>query len=357
MTRSGSGVRRRIVLTTGVLALAGSLTMPSVATSAPGFTTQTASVDMSMVQRASHSGADTTRLDSVARKAVDQHIQEQAADNRLLADSDVNVAIVDNPLSGGRIGLVWEHGSAPVRVDVFRAARPDGSTADEGLAAAFTETAESEPAASGSGFGYSPGINPVGMYPYSDGCRTIFFVPDYAANRDHKTTTCFQKWAEHGTDQWIYNRWAEFLQGDPSDSLFDHARTVDFTIRSRPWAGQESKVNRISTWTPLGGGKTCSEVLNFSVTLGSVGLSVPVHQCETRTSLANATAKSMGVDWDGSTSSQLFLDFGLGLHAANSTVVPVYADYVWAEVQHCEDSDCLVGAWHSQYLTWRDSGW
>ncbi|MEV7098018.1 hypothetical protein AB0M80_34740 [Amycolatopsis sp. NPDC051045] len=343
---------------TGVLTLAGSLTTPAAAMSEPAITSQTASVDLTAVSHATRSGADTARLDPVARKAVDQHVQEQAADNRLLPESDVSVALVDNPLSGGKIGLVWERGSAPARLDVFRAARADGSTVDEGLAAAFTETGASEPAAHGNGFGYSPGINPAGnMYLYSDGCRTIFFVPDYAANRDHKTTTCFQKWAEHGTDQWIYNRWAEFLQGNPSDTLLDHARTVDFTIRSRPWAGQESKVNRISTWTPLGGGKSCSEVLNFSLTLGSVGLSVPVHQCETRTSLANATAKSMGVDWDGSTSSQLFLDFGLGLHAANSTVVPVYADYVWAEVQHCEDSDCLVGAWHSQYLTWRESGW
>lgn len=175
MTRSGNA-RRRVRLAAAVLTLVGAVTMPSVAMSGPEFTIQKASVNLGATVHATRSGEDNARLDSVAHDAVDRHIQEQADDNRLLSESDVSVALVEDPLSRDRIG--WERGSAPARVDVFRAARADGSAADAGFAVAFTETGSAEPTAGGGGLGYEPGINPVGnMYLYNDGCRTIFWSP------------------------------------------------------------------------------------------------------------------------------------------------------------------------------------
>jgi hypothetical protein len=65
----------------------------------------------------------------------------------------------------------------------------------------------------------------------------------------------------------------------------------------------------------------------------------------------------MGVDWDGNTSSQVFLESAWQFESSGEE--PFYADYVWMEVQYCYaiiTTEC--GAYNpSDYLTWRDAGW
>jgi hypothetical protein len=117
----------------------------------------------------------------------------------------------------------------------------------------------------------------------------------------------------------------------------------DFTIRSRPWKGQESKVWATGAWIPSVGGTTCSDVANLQIPIGSASLTVPIHRCENLEALPNATEHSMALDWDGWTADQRFLDFAFDVYAPNTIVVPVYADYSWANVNSCVNlSECPI---------------
>ena len=63
----------------------------------------------------------------------------------------------------------------------------------------------------------------------------------------------------------------------------------------------------------------------------------------------------MGTDWNGRTQGQVYLDYTFNIETNDSE--PIYADYVWLEVQHCYSSVACGGFNPSEYESWTDSGW
>lgn len=298
--------------------------------------------------------------------AKSDHLREQARSNRLLDAAEVQAVVLPSPLGGGDLSIAWDGARMPASVDLRRAQFKDGSVDDAMKMILTPEPADETTApaigsASG-GFGFGPGVNPSGMYRYSGGCQTVTWPPSYRADsstpnrRTHRASTCYEKWAKSGTDKWIYNHWSDFLQAESTSSL-DYAKTVDYTIRSRPWKGEESKVLRMTNYTIPQSSTNCSDIGNVSLTVTGGSVSIPLHKCNKTTVVAYADRKELAMDWSGSTTGQLFLDEALAFDASNSSVVPVFADYVWAEVQYCEDVDCLVGRYHSDIAGWWDEGW
>jgi hypothetical protein len=300
----------------------------------------------------SASGADRAR--------VERHLEQQARAGRLLDLDDVKVVSVPAPDGDGVIGAVWEDQSDLVELVVATAA-PDAGSELLGLGAVFAEDPVSggaDLAVVATGTGADGGINPVNMTKKGGSCRTVFWDASYSTT-DHFTTTCYEKWQQNGSRNWIYNRWA---LADPAngDQTLERGELIDFTIRSKPWKGYESRVTGIQDWTPnpTSSCTTFDATLGFSANNVNASLKIPLVTCNAGISVfPNATARSMGTDWNGRTQAQVKLDFGLELTASSSTTTPIYADYVWIEVQHCFDP-LSCAPWNpSEYEIWTDSGW
>jgi hypothetical protein len=352
-------VKPRAVAVLAVMALVAGLALsasPAWATAGAGEpAVKVARFDRAALAKATQSAGQRTRADRGAEAKVNRFLDEQARSGRLVDRGALKMALLPSPFAKGEIGVIWDDASVLDKLDVFE--QENDEQGQVGIGAVFGERpagAAAKGAVAAGGFGYGGGFNPKGgLYKYSSGCRTVFFASAYPSNEDHWTTTCYQKWAQSGTRNWIYNRWAVWDKAQPRYS-WDWNWTTDFTIRSRPWAGYESRVSGIQNWTPHFGSGSCGDIGNVTLAIGGASLTIPLHKCQSQQVLPNATARSMGIDWDGSTTGQLFLDFGLELVAANSTTVPIYADYVWATVKYCQ-APCAAPSW--QNLKWTDSGW
>lgn len=287
---------------------------------------------------------------------VQSFLDEAAANGRLVDISRVRVATITDP-AAGQIDLVWDDLAEPQYLGITDKDGPVEGSGQTGLGAVFAETVSSLPAVpDAGGFGYDYGYNPQGLYKYSNGCRTVYYNPRYSHTSDHWSTQCYEKYARSGATNWVYNRWALWNRGKPGTGTY--AWTIDFTIRSRPWKGQEFKVAALDGWTPASGNDNCTDKIDVTLTAGPASLQIPIHRCSTTTVMPDATKRGMGMDWNGKTGSQLFEDFGMAIRANSTSTVPVMADYLWAEVQHCGSgqTDCY-GADPSQYLVDKDSGW
>jgi hypothetical protein len=334
------------------LALSASPAFAAADASAPPV--KVARFDRAALAKATQPASQRARASGRSETRITRYLNEQARSGRLVDRGALKMALVPSPFADGEIGVIWDDASVLDKLDVFK--QEDAEQGQVGIGAVFGESpasAGAKGAVAAGGFGYGAGFNPRGMYKYSSGCRTVFFNAPYPSSEDHWTTTCYQKWAQSGTRNWIYNRWAVWNKAQPTYS-WDWNWTTDFTIRSRPWAGYESRVSGIQDWTPAYGSGSCGDVGNVTLSIGGASLTIPLHKCQSQQVLPNATAHSMGIDWDGTTTGQLYLDFGLELVAANSTTVPIYADYVWATVKYCQ-AICAVPSF--QNLKWTDSGW
>jgi hypothetical protein len=353
-------VKPRAVAVLAVMVLVAGLALSAN----PGWAAAAASADEPAVKvarfgrealaRATQPAGQRARADRRAETRIGRYLAEQARSGRLVDRAALRMAVIPSPFAKGEIGVIWDDASVLEKLDVFE--QENAEQGQAGIGAVFGESpagAARKDAVAAGGFGYGAGFNPRNMYKYSSGCRTVFFGSAYPSNEDHWTTTCYQKWAEPGTRNWIYNRWAVWDKAQPKYS-WDWNWTADFTIRSRPWRGYESRVSGIQNWTPAYGSGSCSEIANVTLSIGAASLSIPLHRCQSQQVLPNATARSMGIDWDGLSTAQLYLDFGLELVAANTTTVPIYADYVWATMKYCQ-APCAAPSW--QNLKWTDSGW
>jgi hypothetical protein len=362
--------RRLLVVPLSALALVvstGAVTGGGAALAAdPAPRIVTAHIDGATIKQAL---ATQSKLRSVAGDKVaaakSEHLKSQARSNRLLDTAAVEAVVVPNPL-GGDLSIAWDGARMPESVDLRQAQFNDGSVDDAmKMTLAPEPAAETKAPALGSaagGFGFSAGVNPNGMYRYNGSCQTVTWNPSYVATssdpnrRKHHAGTCFEKWAKSGTNRWIYNHWSDFLQAQSTSNL-DYAKTVDYTIRSRPYKGQESKVLRMTNYTIPSSSSNCTDIGTVNLTVSGGGVSIPLHKCNKTTVTAYSSTKELAMDWSGSTTGQLYLDEALAFDASNSSVVPVFADYVWAEVQYCEDTDCLVQNYHSDIAAWKESGW
>ena len=260
--------------------------------------------------------------------------------------STADLAVTTAEPNAGDVTIVAPEGYAPVAVETAQV-EVDGGV-NSGLGVAMAETGEIAQPTSGSGFGFSGGVSARGMSRLGGTCATQYFDPAYPSkgNEDHRLTTCWEKWKSNSSSNYVYNRWAYFTK---APSAIGSSKTRDFTIRSRPWKGTESRVTSMTGHTPAPSG-SCGSSANFSLSAGPASISIPIHKCASLKTLEDANRKSGGIDWNGETSSQLFLDFAMGLTA---TSTPTYADYSWMEVQYCEGSPCWAP---SKYLKKADSG-
>jgi hypothetical protein len=284
---------------------------------------------------------------------VDTFLDLEARQGRYRDKAQVREATVESA-DGGLITVVHGTDSRPESLAVATQAFDSGSEVQTEFAGEFAET-DTGPAPATGGFGYGGGLNPQGMYKYNGGCRTVFFEPLYAHKDDHWTTTCYEKWAQSGTRNWIYNRWGWFTRGTPSAR---YAYVIDYEIRSRPWKGYESRVTQLFDHTPApSSSSSCSNTANWSLKIGPVGITIPGHRCNgSFVVFPNANVRSGGVDWGNQKLGQVFLDFGIAIQASNTSTVPLYADYTYAVV--CDGltaATCTSNRQQALKLT--DSGW
>lgn len=167
--------------------------------------------------------------------------------------------------------------------------------------------------------------------------------------------SCYEKWAESGTRQWAYNRWGIWSKASP---LLGSAATIDLTLRSRPWEGMESRISKLNKWVPTSPSSQCNPGGSFDLTYYGAGLNVDIDNCEDMSVLPEIGEKSMGIDWDGSsTRQQMALDFAMHITATNDTIIPMFADYMWAEVRNCGVIPCNPTQIPTYKYVHTDSGW
>lgn len=259
--------------------------------------------------------------------------------------------------SGAEVGAVLEPGDSVQELLVGAGKVASNAQPLQGFGAIATPPAVTASAPAGAGF--DAASNRSGFSRVGRACRSLFFQPSYSHSTDHYIYDCWEKWhSTRDSRDWIYNRYTLFDAGNGTGSW--KGQTVDATIRFRPWKGYESRVS---------GGpydyfpKPTSKCTTSTVTLGaakvvSASISIPYVQCSAALSVyPRSDTHAMGTDWNGRTTAQVYLDSAANFIARSGSAAPVFADYVWMEIQYCwGPGNC--GLWNpSEYETWRDSGW
>jgi hypothetical protein len=320
------------------------------------------------ILRSAIRGSQLENASASTRSRVKSHLEAAARQGRLLAESEVQVATLPDPFMKDKtIDLVWTGQAVPQETLVAQADHgDDGIQLGLGIAMAEEKSGTRDDAVPSpkSGSGYGGFSNVQNMYTYSNDCLTVWFDPRYVGGQQHQLVSCYEKMAQSGTRHWIYNRWGMFTVGQNGFPGF-RTEVVDFTLRSRPWSGQESKVTRLNKWVPEGPTTNCSTTSPVQIggVYGGVTgmISIPINQCTNIRVFANSpTNKAIGVDWDGVNRSQVRLDIAGDFDASDTRVVPTWADYSWAEVHTCPNIGvaCSVHGQYTQEL-WSqiDSGW
>lgn len=273
---------------------------------------------------------------------------------------DVNYAVVEDPTgAGGDIEIVWDEGIIPASLDVTYADFGDhggqtgiGVLIEEDSAAPKGEALQSSES-------NSVAI-PENMYMDHRFCLDFFYEPAYAAdpdapstNQKHHLTTCYEKFAEAGTDLWGYYRRATWTNAIPNSELAMSPRLVDFSARTQPWNGDEGSVDRMVDWAPISPESTCTPGTSVSIGVDGTGITFPTTDCEETWVDAIPNQGKMGQIFEGEVRRQKTLDYGMVFEADNTTVVPKLADYAWAEVNHRGPQ----GRPEEQFILWKDLGW
>lgn len=295
---------------------------------------------------------ETYRVDSESSVDKSRFLGEMARLGRLYQSDDIQEFEI--PSVDGTTRIISPLGYNPVRLET--GVKKDNSKSDNGNSnrTIGVELAEQEAASQGVasiGMGFNGGVNPSGMTYVSGHCATVWFTPDYASHTDHRLSTCFEKWRATETNRWIYNRWAWFKRGTPKAK---YAGVLDFTIRSRSWKGYEHRIVNMTGHTPAVSAGSCNTVANITLNAGRASLGIPIHRCSHTEALENFSRRSGGIDWDGQTTKQLYLDFGMAL--VTNGQAPFMADYAWMEV--CDSriaATCPANP--SDYLVNKDPGW
>ncbi|XVV09187.1 hypothetical protein ACQP2X_30615 [Actinoplanes sp. CA-131856] len=331
---------------------------------------EVARIDRAEILRSAIRGSQLEKVSATTRTRVKSHLESAARQGRLVSAADVRVATLPDPFAAGEtIDLVWTGQAVPQQALLAQADHGDDGI-QFGLGVAMAEeqsptlTRADAPPATKSSSGYGGFADVQNMYTYSNDCLTVWFNPRYVGGQQHQLVSCYEKMAQSRTRHWIYNRWGMFTVGQNG---FPGSRTevVDFTLRSRPWSGQESKVTRLNKWVPEGPSQNCSTTSPVQIggVYGGVTgmIAIPINQCTNIRVFANSpTNKAIGVDWDGVNRSQVRLDIAGDYDASDAVVVPSWADYSWAEVHSCPNIGvaCSVhGQFTKELWSQIDSGW
>lgn len=221
------------------------------------------------------------KADANLRAKASSYMQQRAREGVLVDSKQVKVAQVEDPQSGAKIEQVFTSNIEPNLIRVVRQDITDssgGHAVDTSLGVAYNEVPGTSPTLdTGAGSGGTVSTN--GMYLYSNACVQTYWTPGYSTvgNADHTSTSCFQKYAQHGTNVWAYNRWGIFTAAQPSDSG-ELVRIMDYTIRSRPWNTQTSQFTGLVSWQPRTGSTDCSEI-PLTVSFSGVSATADMYSC------------------------------------------------------------------------------
>ncbi|CAM3957529.1 hypothetical protein NOGI109294_20230 [Nocardiopsis gilva] len=340
-----------------LIALVGSI--PASADEKSGWSTpEVAHISGDELMNAQDSSVDGRASNASGR--LESFLDEQAKLGNLLDASEVESASIKNPLDGRKIDIVWSDALRPTEMNLSSREGPKENVA-AGMGIAVSNNPEVEqdkaPASTATGAGYGSGT-PNGMYLQANDCLTAYYEPQFESEDDHHMVTCYEKFAESGTREWVYNRWSLWTTAQIGDGGIDgKAVPIDYTIRSRPWRGTSGRISKMNDFAPRSPETNCSPGASFTLGYAGSGVTIPMENCEGVKTLPDTGAKSMGVDWDPGNNNavQLGLDFGMQVTARDSEVVPTWADYVWAEVQSCGIICTPLDPSYSYVHT--DSGW
>lgn len=290
-----------------------------------------------------------------AREKVEHFVEQEARAGRLVNVADLDVISID-------LGAQGSVGAVLPKTDTLQdlTAVLAGPNADHPvfLAGAFVDHADPAPTLPAAP-GYDGAFNKSGMTRTNEACRDLWWDAAYPTvnNSDHHVYDCWEKWRDtRNNAQWAYNKYTLFDAADGKDGW--KGQLVDATIRMRPWSGYEGRVTAGPyNYAP----KPTDTCTTYSATISfpsGSSLGVPQVYCTPNLQVfPNGTAHSFGTDWGGRTTGQVYLDGAFRFVASSSTTTPIYADYVWLEVNYCwGPGNCYQGN-PSQYLKWTDSGW
>ncbi len=280
-------------------------------------------------------------------------LNQMALMNRLYNIDDIAEYRVPG-LSGDTI-IISPAGYTPVFVGTE--VNPPGTNGKQryhGIGTKFNKKINSINSVFATGLGFSAGYTiSNNLNIVSSDCNTIYFTPEYSSNFNHRLSTCYEKWQQTNSNNYIYNRWAWFKRATPVASQ-RYSAVLDFTIRSKPWKGYENRIARMTGHTPAVSQNSCSTTATVSLGYGAATLNIPIHRCSYTEALEEFNEHSGGIDWNGQTTKQLYLDFGMKIESNGSS--PIFADYAWVEI--CDSLTSWTCPFNpSQYLIHKDAGW
>lgn len=338
-------------------------------------------IDGSQIQLASLGGAQafatTGRVASAETQArVRDYQRQQAQTGAFLDDAQTRVASVANPLHPGKqVELVWSSNSKVTGVHLHEKISGKGGASAANLATGpapdlLTKVdASVRDLSSSVGSGFSGGQSPSNMYTQASwsGATTMYFDAPYGTvnGNQHQMNSNWQIFKQAGTVHWIYNRWATWT---PAQALAtgtppccNKASTVDFSILSRPWKTLTGRIASMGEVTPAQGATTCTETGSYTLSAPYGGVtgsvSIPMHKCATTWKHEDHIKNQFGMDWDGNSNAQLYLDAAANYNASDATVTPVWADQSYAEVHWCDYDYWVCGASANYGWKIQDSGW
>jgi hypothetical protein len=311
-------------------------------------------------------GVSATTPGSVARKHVDQYLEQQARAGRLIDERTARVASLPDPYQAGkRIDIVWAGAKAPSSVSYFLEDRGKSVTTSMSvLLEPSLEAAEPDALADTTvGSGYDYASSAVGMVKRDGYCATTWFTAWYSS-QDHHLESCFQSFQQPNTGNWIYNRWSTFAYAPAhwSESAF----VTDFYVASRPWKGTNGNyITNLDGWKPGASSSTCTTVADGTLTIGSgtsIGITFPIHQCKDFIPASISSSKTIGldlfVDGQGKRTATPVIQMDVaGYFRANTTRTDVWwADYNWVSVQWCSEALGFLCDPSENFVA-KDSGW
>lgn len=329
-----------------------------------------ATIEKAQLQKATKSAAALPSSDDRARRYVDKYLESQAKIGRFLDKTQVHIATLSNPLiRDTHLTVAWDGKRTPLGISLGRVKGDTGGKYGVGVIFANDTT---EAAATSFGFGgagYDSALSAENMTEKSNNCASVYYTPDYPSvnGADHQLITCYEKFFQPNTQHWIYNRWSLWTPAEASGGpLGYNSRTTDFTIRSRPWRGYESRLVKLNKWAPLAPNSDCADAGNLTIGgtyFGITGqITFPVHKCENTELRITPETREIGIDFTGEKTGQMALDVAGDFDAArvynpgDATTEPVFADYNWTEVTYCTTSDFGCVEKRQQLLN-KDAGW
>jgi hypothetical protein len=330
---------------------AGSPAAAPATTAAADAVTRT-SVVVQAAQLAQHR-IPATAATGLLKDKVAHYLLAQAQSGRLVGIADIDIVSV--PVAGGgTVGAILSRSDSlnGLAVDLV-------NEVPVALGASFADVREPD-LVSAAAPGYDGGVNRSGMSRTNSACRDLWFDASYptANNGDHHVYDCWEKWHDtRAGAQWAYNRYTLF---DPADGASGYkGQIIDATIRSRPWRGYESRVNGGPyNYAPTPADNCTTYTATIGVPSGS-SLQIPSVQCSAALQVfPKGTDHSMGTDWGGRTTGQVYLDEAFRMTTPSATAAaPMYADYLWMQVEYCYGpGNCYQGN-PSDYEKYADSGW